>query len=31
MNEAVEDMSRVKEVLTDIYKLAQNLRNEYNV
>lgn len=31
MNQAVEDMNQVKVVLTDIYDLAQNLRNEYNV
>ena len=31
MNQAVEDMNQVKEVLTDIYNLAQSLRNEYNV
>jgi len=28
---AVEDMNRVKSTLTDIYNLAQNLRNEYNM
>ena len=31
MTQAVEDMNQVKSVLTDIYDLAQNLRNEYNV
>lgn len=31
MNQAVDDMNQVKTVLTDIYDLAQNLRNEYNI
>ena len=31
MTQAVEDMKQVKAVLTNIYNLAQNLRNEYNV
>ncbi len=31
MVRAVEDMNQVKTALTDIYKLAQNLKNEYNV
>jgi len=31
MTEAVNDMNQVKARLTDIYNLAQNLRNEYNV
>ena len=30
-NRAVEDMNRVKTTLTNIYNLAQNLRNEYNM
>lgn len=30
-NRAVEDMNRVKSALTNIYDLAQNLRNEYNM
>lgn len=31
MVQAVEDMNQVKAVLDEIYNLAQNLRNEYNV
>ncbi|MBQ8877438.1 MAG: chemotaxis protein, partial [Lachnospiraceae bacterium] len=31
MNQAVDDMNQVKTVLTDIYNLAQDLRNEYNI
>lgn len=31
MTQAVEDMNQVKAALTNIYNLAQNLRNEYNV
>ncbi len=31
MTKAVEDMNQVKATLTDIYELAQNLRDEYNV
>ncbi len=31
MTTAVEDMNQVKEALTKIYNLAQNLRDEYNV
>lgn len=31
MARAVDDMNQVKETLTNIYNLAQNLRNEYNV
>ena len=30
-NRAVEDMHQVKAILTNIYNLAQNLRNEYNM
>ena len=30
-NRAVEDMNRVKSTLTNIYNLAQDLRNEYNM
>jgi len=30
-NRAVEDMNQVKATLTNIYNLAQNLRNEYNM
>lgn len=30
-NRAVEDMNQVKVALTNIYELAQNLRNEYNM
>ena len=31
MTQAVSDMNRVKATLTDIYNLAQDLRNEYNM
>lgn len=31
MIQAVDSMNRVKETLNEIYNLAQNLRNEYNV
>ncbi len=31
MTQAVDDMNQVKATLNDIYNLAQNLRNEYNV
>ncbi len=31
MTQAVEDMNQVKATLDDIYALAQNLRNEYNM
>ena len=31
MTQAVDDMNQVKVILTNIYELAQNLRNEYNV
>lgn len=31
MTQAVEDMNQVKATLNDIYNLAQNLRDEYNV
>lgn len=31
MTQAVDDMNRVKAVLDEIYQLAQDLRNEYNV
>ena len=31
MTQAVEDMNQVKATLNDIYALAQNLRDEYNV
>ena len=31
MTQAVDDMNQVKAVLNNIYDLAQNLRNEYNV
>ena len=31
MTKAVEDMNQVKSALTNIYNLAQNLRDEYNV
>ena len=31
MTQAVTDMNQVKAVLNDIYELAENLRNEYNV
>lgn len=31
MTRAVDDMNRVKAILNEIYDLAQNLRNEYNV
>lgn len=31
MTQAVADMSQVKATLTDIYELAQGLRNEYNM
>ncbi len=31
MTQAVDDMNQVKSTLNEIYSLAQNLRNEYNV
>lgn len=31
MTQAVSDMNQVKATLTNIYELAQNLRNEYNI
>ena len=31
VTQAVEDMNKVKEALTNIYRLAQEIRNEYNV
>lgn len=31
MTQAVDDMNQVKVILNNIYELAQNLRNEYNV
>lgn len=31
MTKAVDDMNQVKSILNDIYDMAQNLRNEYNV
>lgn len=31
MTRAVDDMDRVKTILNEIYNLAQNLRNEYNI
>ncbi|MBE5875701.1 MAG: hypothetical protein E7290_02290 [Lachnospiraceae bacterium] len=31
MTKAVDDMNQVKAILNDIYDMAQNLRNEYNV